>query len=150
MDLALLKDISIIVAGVIAFLTLWHGLIQYARQGHATRASQFVQMRRRFLEDATFKEILNRIAENDPSVAEMPIQDRRNLVGFLEEVALLVNSNLIKPDVAHYMFGYYVLLIDENEHFWTGLQKDSEYWTVFRSLASKMRQPRTQNSEISV
>lgn len=138
-DIGLLKDISIIVAGVIAFFTLWQGLFQYARQGHATRASQFIQMRRRFLEDAVFKDLLNLIAEADPRISETPIQDRRNLVGFLEEVALMMNSGLLKPEVAHYMFGYYVLLIQECEPFWTDLDRSSEYWDVFHGFVQSMR-----------
>jgi hypothetical protein len=138
-DIGLLKDISIIVAGVIAFFTLWQGLFQYSRQGHATRASQFIQMRRRFLEDAVFKDLLNLIAAGDPRVSETPIQDRRNLVGFLEEVALMMNSGLLKPEVAHYMFGYYVLLIQECEPFWTGLDRSSEYWDVFHGFVQSMR-----------
>jgi hypothetical protein len=145
-----IKDWSIIVAGAIAFITLWQGLFQYARQGHATRASQFIQMRRRFLEDETFKELLNLIAERSPEITSRSIQDRRNLVGFLEEVALMVNSGLLKADVAHYMFGYYALLIDGCQPFWEGLDRDSEYWTVFRGFVHKMKSNPRQLSNISV
>ena len=49
-----------------------------------------------------------------------PIQDRRNFVGFLEEVAVMVNSGLIKKEVAHYMFGCYVLLTDRCDELWDG------------------------------
>lgn len=137
-NIALLKDVSIIIAGVIAFLTLWQGLFQYSRQGHATRASQFIQMRRRFLEDETFRTILNLIATNDGRVSEVAIQDRRNLVGFLEEVALMMNSGLIRPEVAHYMFGYYALKIDSCAEFWTDLDRESKYWQVFREFVHQM------------
>jgi uncharacterized membrane protein YiaA len=138
-NVSALKDWSIIIAGAIAFLTLWQGLFQYSRQGHATRASQFIQMRRRFLEDETFKNLLNLIAENSEGLRTTSIQDRRNLVGFLEEVALMVNSGLLKAEVAHYMFGYYVLAIDDCEPFWDGLDRNSEYWTVFRNFVTQMQ-----------
>jgi hypothetical protein len=138
-DLDTIKDLSIVVGGVIAFLTLWVGLFQYAKQSHSTRASQFIQMRRRFLEDETFRELLNQISACTESVQTAPIQDRRNLVGFLEEVALMVNSRLIRKDVAHYMFGHYVLLIDNCDAFWEGLDRQSEYWSLFRRLAEDMR-----------
>jgi hypothetical protein len=138
-DIGIIKDWSIIIAGVIAFFTLWQGLFQYSRQGHATRASQFIQMRRRFLEDETFKALLNHIAESPDQLPTTSIQDRRNLVGFLEEVALMVNSGLLRPEVAHYMFGYYVLSIDACEPFWDGLDRKSEYWTVFRDFVAKMK-----------
>jgi hypothetical protein len=133
------KDLAIILAGIVAFVSFWTALLEYGRQNHLRRAEQFVQMRRRFLETPLFREILNRIVANDPALAEVPVQDRRNFIGFLEEVALLTNSGLIRPDVAHYMFGYYVLLADHNEPLWTGLDKPSRYWALFRSFADSMR-----------
>ncbi len=138
-SLTVVKDVSIIIAGAVTLITFMMGVIQYARQGHDARASQFVQMRRRFLEDPAFRELLNLLARDDPRLAQMPIQDRRNFVGFFEEVALMVNSRIIKPGVAHYMFGYYVRLVDRSEHFWEGLDRDSVYWQVFRQFAHQMR-----------
>ncbi len=137
--LSTVKDISIIVAGVVTLITFASGTFQYIRQGHEARASQFVQMRRRFLEDPHFRKILNHLAANDACLSEIPIQDRRNFVGFFEEVALMVNSKIIDPRVAHYMFGYYVVLVDESDHFWEGLDKSSIYWQVFRAFADQMR-----------
>lgn len=139
MDIGLFKDVSIIVAGVIAFITLWTGMIQYGRQRHAERANQFIEMRRRFLENPGFRELLTLIAKGSEEVKDKPSQDRRNLVGFLEEVALLMNSGLIKKDVVHYMFGQAAIAIDSCEPFWEGLDKDSEYWTVFRGFVKEMR-----------
>ncbi len=139
MDISTVKDVSIIVGGAIAFITLWQGLFQYTRQRHAARATQFIEMRRRFLEDKTFQELLRMIHDQCKDIASTPIQDRRNLVGFLEEIALMVNSSLIRPEVAHYMFGYYVLLVDDCVPFWDGLDRDGEYWAVFRSFAQRMR-----------
>lgn len=137
--LTVVKDLSIIIAGAVTLITFMMGVIQYARQGHDARATQFVQMRRRFLEDPAFRELLNLLATDDLRLAQMPIQDRRNFVGFFEEVALMVNSRIIKPGVAHYMFGYYVLLVDRSEHFWEGLDRDGVYWEVFRQFAAQMK-----------
>lgn len=136
--LTLVKDISIIIAGVITLITFMTGVFQYVRQGQQTRAAQFVEMRRRFLEDPSFREILNYLDHDDPRLCEVPVQERRNLVGFLEEVALTVNSKILRPQVAHYMFGYYVRLVDSSKYFWEGLDKDSEYWTLFRTFAKTM------------
>jgi hypothetical protein len=137
--LQLLKDLAITLGGAVALITLWVALIQYAGQRRQDRAKQFIEMRRRFLEDATFRHLLNMLAEGHVEISKTSKQDRRNLVGFLEEIGLMMNSNLIKPRVAHYMFGYYVLLIDSSELFWDGLDKDSEYWEVFRAFAKEMR-----------
>lgn len=137
--LDLVKDLAIILGGLVAFTTFVTGVLEYSRQNHLRRAEQFVEMRRRFLETPLFREILNQILANDPALAELPAQDRRNFIGFLEEVALLTNSGLIRAEVAHYMFGYYVLLADRNEHLWAGLDKSGRYWTLFRSFADSMR-----------
>ena len=133
------KDIAIIFGGVLALTTFLSGAFEYIRQGHQNRATHFVQMRRRFLEEPMFREILNKLAADPESLPNTPIQDRRNFVGFLEEVAVMVNSGLIKPEVAHYMFGYYVLLTERCEPFWVGLDRESQYWTVFRRFAEEMR-----------
>lgn len=137
--LSLVKDISITIGGLITLITFWVGLIQYIRQNRQNRATQFVEARRRFLENPSFREILNLLATDSPQLKDIPIQERRNLVGFLEEVALMVNSRIIRQRVAHYMFGYYVLLVDGSENFWDGLDKKSDYWAVFRSFAYAMR-----------
>lgn len=133
------KDVSIIIGGAIAFLTLWQGLVQYARQNHAIRAAQFIDLRRRFLEEKSFQTILTHIHRDCSKLKDVTRQERRNLVGFLEEIALMVNSGLVRPEVAHYMFGYYVLLIADCEPFWDGLERDSDYWAVFRAFAARMR-----------
>lgn len=138
MNLDYIKDLAIIGAGFIALITFLHGVLEYGRQGHQARAQNFVEMRRRFLENELFRQILNLLATDDPRLEQVPVQDRRNFVGFLEEVALMVNSRLISRSVAHYMFGYYVLLTDQSKHFWQDLDRPSVYWSVFRNLAEKM------------
>jgi hypothetical protein len=134
-----IKDVSIVVAGVVALITFVTGTWQYIRQNRQTRAQHFLEMRRRFLEDERFRVLLNLLASRDPGIRETPIQDRRNLVGFLEEVALMVNSRIIKPEVAHYMFGYYVNLIAETDEFWEGLEPKSEYWRVYWDFVQTMK-----------
>lgn len=137
--ITLVKDLSIIIAGIIALITFATGVFQYIRQGHQIRATQFIEMRRRFLEDPAFRQILNLLATDSEALEQVPVQDRRNFIGFLEEVALMVNSNLIRPRVAHYMFGYYVLLVDDSKHLWEGLDKSSEYWRLFHGFAKTIR-----------
>jgi hypothetical protein len=132
------KAVAIIAGGVVAFTTFLFAVLEYARQNHQHRASRFVEMRRRFLETALFRDILNLLATDDPTLRQVPIQDRRNFGGFLEEVALMVNSRLISPKVAHYMFGDYVLLTARSENFWHGLDREGVYWTVFRQFAQQM------------
>jgi hypothetical protein len=100
--------------------------------------NQFVNMRRRFLEDTSFKDLINLILKDSPDVADCCMQDRRNLAGFFEELALMMNSGLLKPKVVYLMFGHYALLIDKCDAFWTGLDRESKYWIVFRGFIQEM------------
>lgn len=138
-QLTTVKDFAIILAGVIALTTFLSGVLEYSRQGKSRRAEHFVDMRRRFLENDSFRQTLNLLPSDDPRLREISIQDRRNFIGFLEEVALMVNSRIIRREVAHYMFGYYVGLAERSEHLWEGLDKKSMYWTVFREFAMSLQ-----------
>lgn len=138
MDLTTLKDFAIVLAGVIALTTFLSGVLEYSRQGRSRRAEHFVDMRRRFLENDSFRQLLNLLPGDDVRLKEVSNQERRNFIGFLEEVALMVNSRIIRREVAHYMFGYYVGLAAKSENLWIGLDKESVYWTVFRQFAKSL------------
>lgn len=133
------KDISIIVGGVIAFITLWQGMLQYGRQLRFIKVNQFIDMRRRFLEDQSFRRILSLVWEGSPAVAAEPVLERRNLAGFFEELALMMNSGVLKPEVIYYMYGNSALKLDECKGFWHGLDRDSPYWKVFHEFIADLR-----------
>jgi hypothetical protein len=133
------KDISIVIAGLIALVTFVTGTVEYRRRGRHERAETFVQMRRRFQESPVFKSLLDLLSRNDPAVRDVSVQDRRNLVGFLEEIGLMVNSGLLRIEVARLMFGVYVDLVNNCEGFWDGLDRESEDWTMFRRFTDRLR-----------
>jgi hypothetical protein len=132
------KNWAIIFGGIFGLLTLATAVLEYVRQGNQHRSQNFVQMRRRFLETPQYRKILDLLAIDSPELKNESVQEKRNFVGFLEEVAIMTNSKLIRREIAHYMFGYYVLLAAKSENFWYGLDRDSQYWTVFRNFAAEM------------
>ena len=135
----MVKDVSIVVGGIAGLAAFFSGVVEYSRQANLRRGEAFIAMRRRFLEDPLFREILNLLDRDDPRLAELPVQDRRNFVGFLEEVAIMCESKMIRREIAHYMFGRYVGLADASENLWRGLYKDDRYWTLFRRYARDNR-----------
>ena len=137
-QVSFIKDVSIIVAGIVALSGLLSGAVEFIRQGRQHRAENLIQMRRRFLETLEYRQILDMLQSGDPEIATSSIQERRNFVGFLEEVALMVNSKLIRLEVAQYMFGYYVLLVSRSEPFWHNLERGDIYWTLFNRFAEEM------------
>lgn len=138
--LSFIKDVSIIVAGAVTLAGLFASGWEYRKKNRADRADHFVQLRRRFLDDQDFRRILDGLASDDPSLAEIPKQERRNFLGFLEEVGLMVSSRLVRPDVAWCMFGRYVDLASKSRHLWQDLDPDSGYWTVFRQTVKLMQE----------
>lgn len=152
LDLNTTKDFSIVVAGIIALITFITGTLEYRRRGRQERAETFMQMRRRFQESAEFRQILDLVTKNDPSVSQINSQERRNLAGFLEEVGLMVNSGLIRPEVARVMFGVYVDLVKNCPSFWEGLEPESPDWTMFRRLSKLLdevgKRPPASNSRL--
>jgi hypothetical protein len=137
-EIALVKDLSIMLGGVVALTSLLSGVGEFMRQGRQRRSENLVHMRRRFLETPKFAHILELLQTDSEELAGLPIQERRNFAAFFEEVALMVNSGMIRRDVAHYMFGYYTLLVSQSQTFWKGLHRDSAYWQLFNAFAEQM------------
>jgi hypothetical protein len=96
-------------------------------------------MRYRLKDSAVFQEICALLEADDQKLDEVPFKDKRDLLGFFEEVALMMNSGLIRKNVAHYMFGYYAIRCWESEHFWSNVNRESIYWALFRDFATTMK-----------
>ena len=139
MMIAALKDFSIIIGGLITIIAFANGLLEYRRQGAQKRVEHFTLLRRRLKENHIFKEICALMFANDPRLADVNAQDKRDFIGLLEEVALMVNSGLIRPELAHYMFGYYTVKCMESEDFWANLTLDETYWKLFHDFANDMK-----------
>lgn len=138
MGLSTAKDLAIVLGTVIGLITFFFGALEYMRQNRQSRVQAFIEMRRRFLETPRFRELLELLASDDERLKQVGVQDKRNFLGFLEEIALMVESDLIKREVAGYMFGHYVSLSRQSKNLWFGLDPGSVYWTVFHRFAEDM------------
>ncbi len=139
MTLGEAKDVGALIGAAIALLAFVRGVIEYGHQGAQKRAAHFLEMRKRLKDDLRFAEICALLEDDDPKLADIPFKERRDLLGLFEEVALLVNSGLIRVPVAHYMFGYYVIRCWESNHFWRDVNRDSIYWTLFQDFVVRMK-----------
>jgi hypothetical protein len=139
MTLAEAKDLGAVLGAVLALAALVTGVVEYGHQGAQRRAEHFLEMRKRLKENSTFKEMCALLEVNDPKLLEVPFKEKRDLVGFFEEVALLLNSGLLRLAVTHYMFGYYAILCWESDDFWSGLSRESDYWALFRDFVARMK-----------
>jgi len=132
------EDIAAIVGAAIALAALAKGVWEYGQQGAQKRAEHFLVMRQRFKANVSFKTMCDLLETDDPVLADVPFKEKRDLLGFFEEVALMLNSSLIRTEVAHYMFGYYAIRCWRSENFWKGVNRDSPYWSLFRDFAVRM------------
>jgi hypothetical protein len=88
------------------------------RQGAQKRAEYFTEMRRYFRENQLFKQLCQELDENSPSLENRPFKEKRELLGFFEDIALACNSKLVRKQVVHYMFGYYMIRCWDSDYFW--------------------------------
>lgn len=136
----------------VGLLTAWKAVDEYRHQGTIKRIEFFLEARKRLNENATFQEIIHLLESDSSALTAIPVRSKISFVGFFEEVALLVNSRVIRDEIAHYMFGYYALKCWESKNFWIlddrperPLDKENEpYWTVFRAFIKRMEPIREQ------
>lgn len=133
------KNIATIIGAGVALVVLIKGVYEYVKQGTQNRAEHFSKLRVKFKENESFREIAALTEDDDSKLRDLSFKEKREYLGVLEEVALAVNSNLIKPEIAHYMFGYYAIRCWGSKNFWAGVNRDSHYWIVFRKFAEKMQ-----------
>lgn len=134
------KDLATIVGVIIALATLVKGVIEYTHQGAQRRAEKYFDLENAFFSNDEFKEICDLLESDDPRLAQIPYKAKLHFLGFHEQVALMLNSKLIRPAVAHYMFGYFAIRCWESDHFWAGVERDSIYWSLFTAFAKQMKE----------
>ncbi|MDR2595509.1 MAG: hypothetical protein LBC87_12125 [Fibromonadaceae bacterium] len=138
-DLETIAKIAGVIGVIIALLTFLRGIYEYGKQGCQKRAELFNTMRIKFKEKYIFKKIGDLLDTDDEELKDIPFADKRDFLGFFEEIALMMNSGLISKEVANYMFGYYAIKCWKSNNFWIGIEgsspyridRNSPYWRLF-------------------
>ena len=137
------KDaLSMIIATIVGLAglgTFIKAIIEYRLQGRQKRAELFDKYKSVLKSDQRIIQVAQYLENDDPSLANIPLLDRYYFLGFYEQLAITVNSKLIKKDVAHYMFSYFALRCWESNNFWIGINKNSYYWSVFKNYVRIMQ-----------
>jgi hypothetical protein len=139
MTLSDLKDIAIISGTIVAILTLIKAVLEYTKQNAQKRAEHYTHLREEFKKDGRFGDIFDKLEDGAPELASLKFEKKQDIIGFYEDIALAVNSGLLKKEVAHYMFAYYALRCWDSENFWKDINRDSHYWTLFRYFVKEMK-----------
>ena len=133
------KDLATIVGVGVAVFTFIKAMLEYTQQGVQKRAQLYFDLERKFLDDKELREIFVLLDTDDIKLSETPNELKLKFLGFYEQVALMLNSKLIEPEVAHYMFGYYAVRCIDSVNFWKGEDKESPYWALFRYFSQHMK-----------
>ena len=115
------------------------GYSEYKLTTKQRRIELYEIYRRKLKEDETIRSVVDALENDNGNIVEISRIDKYMFLGFYEDIALLMNTGLIKPEIAHYMFGYYAMRCWENESFWNDINRNSHYWRVFREFVEKMK-----------
>lgn len=132
-------DVAAVSGGLVAIVTLGLGVLEYRRQNALKRAEHFGKLRETLKSNNAFRAICELLEDDDPALQDVPFADKRDFLGYFEEVAISLNSGLIRLHVAQYMFGYYAIRCEDSIHFWNTVNKDALPWTLFRNFAGRMK-----------
>ena len=67
-------------------------------------------------------------------------KDRYDFIGVFEDIAIMMNSGLIKKEIVHYMLAYYAIRCWENDLFWKEINRDCVYWRLFKDFVLQMKE----------
>jgi hypothetical protein len=133
------NNIPTMAGAIIALFAFVLGLAEYVKQGKLKRAEFFEKLRLRYKSNESIQEICVLLEQEDKRLKDVKFRDKLEFLGFYEEVAIMVNSRIIKKRLAHYMFGYYAIRCWDSKYFWYGLNKESDYWQIFQDYASRLK-----------
>ena len=135
-----LETISTIltVLGPASLVTFYLGTREFILQGKQKRAEILINKVHWYFTNSSFNIIRQLIEHDDINLQNYSFEEKRAYIAFFEEIALLTNSKLIKPDVAYYMFGYYAVKCLSSENFWRGFANKADiHWIIFMNFSKK-------------
>jgi hypothetical protein len=139
-DLATIIGVTIALGTlIIGLITLIRGIVEYKKQGSQKRFEQFTAIKKWFYEREVFQQIALYLETDDAELKNIKYRDNCDFLAYFEVISLMTNSKLIRPEVVYYMLGYYAIRCLESNNFWDGINKDSQYWALFRDFAKQMK-----------
>ena len=148
LTLEIIKTMAIVGTAVIAAVTIIKGYAEYRLSAVQKRVELFEKYRQKMKENEILKTIIGLLEQESADIRTVQRTDRYFYLGYFEEIALLVNSRVLKPEIAHYMFAYYAKLCWANDNFWHDINRDSIYWRVFREFVEQMIELEEKNMTI--
>lgn len=146
--LNIIKTIAIAGTAIVAIITLIKGYLEYKLTSTQKRSDLYERLGTKLETDETLKLIIHYLEIEDPEIKNLSRFDRYKFLRFYEDIALIMNSGLIKPEIAHYMFSYYAIQCYHSDNFWYEIERNSIYWRVFNEFVEKMENLEQENLTI--
>jgi hypothetical protein len=144
----ILKDILVIIGGIIGLITFGVGVLESRKQGRQKRFELFLDIEEKFQSNSEFQKLRRLLTDSEPSrvkeeIAKTDKRTRRDYAAFFETIALMRNSGLITKEVACYMFSFDAIKCWRSSEFWHDFEnKNDEYWGVLRLFVEEREQLR--------
>lgn len=133
------EAITIIIASIVGVITIGtfiKAIIEYRMQGRQKRTDLFDDYYNRLRTDSQLNNVISSLEDGKKDLKNITKIDKYYFLGFYEQIAMAVNSGLIKINAAHYFFGYYAKKCWDSDDFWcideNKISKDSYYWSTFK------------------
>lgn len=143
-----LKDIGVVIALIASSWGLWKGVIEFNLQGKQKRAEMFLKKQSEYFGNKAFNEIRSLLEIDAVELRERSFEEKRAYLTFFEEIAILKNSKLLKADLTYYMYGYYATKCLESKNFWSNINQDEIFWSVFLGFSKEMQKRLRDNREV--
>jgi hypothetical protein len=136
MESGSLKVFIEMVSTVVAVLALVKGVIEFVRLNAIRRYEKFHEMSVRFDENADIQKVCTVLEGSDNVEGALRMHEKEVFICFLEEIYFMMNSGIMKRDLALYTFGYYGRLAVESTEFCQGLSRGEAFHTQFLEFCS--------------
>jgi hypothetical protein len=133
--ITLIVGVATLIVGVATFVK---AVFEFNGQNTLKRFEKFQEMRTRNDEDPDLKAVRDAMYGRSGSLKDLSTISKYAFMGFFEEIAMMLNSGLIREVVAFYMFSFDARQASKNEDFWCGIKRDDPYWSLFCSFCKQM------------
>ncbi|MDD2178067.1 hypothetical protein OIN59_11540 [Acidovorax sp. D2M1] len=141
-SLGILITLSVAIGALIKYFMDKSVARKQAEKSHKLeRVKFFLDQHRRLFDDPDLKIVLQYLDGDDPRLAEEECWEKnRKFAVFIEEVELLIRSEMLNSDACQYMFGYYANCAFKGKNFRQGMNFDEDHWTLFSEFARNYEQ----------
>jgi hypothetical protein len=127
-----------VISVFISLTTIIFAYFEYYKQGKQKRAELLEHYRKKF-QTEEYCVLINPLIEDDSiKLLDIRQMDKYYYLGLFEELAVLINSKVMRVDTVYYFFGYYAMKTWNSKSFWGSINRDSIYWIEFSNFVQLM------------